>query len=139
MSLFVPDSIVPQVEACLLGLKEEEAVFTIIRRLKTFSAYDSATFSAQVSQWRTNKCRLDDDNVFERTIKGKKVWLFIIQPNKMTDDIGMCPLAASLDVLVDGYGYITTQYEIVEQVKAALAREPVVGPRKAAMAGGRRR
>jgi hypothetical protein len=109
-----------ELKMCLSIMEPTDYALTLIRRTGEFSVYNSAELSGQIHQWR-GKAKLLDRNVFERTVDGKKIWMFVIQPKDDALLDGFCPLALALDVMVSGYAYITTKPIIVEIVKAALA------------------
>jgi hypothetical protein len=110
-----------ELEFAVRDMEPSDKIITLVRRLHAFNVYTLKEFLPQVRAWKHQGCRLQDCNVREKEVGGKKVYLFVIQlpVDKMEADI--CPLCVSLDFMVSGCGYITTDPDIITLIKRALA------------------
>jgi hypothetical protein len=99
---------------------ESDACVGYIKHLNVFNAYTMAELVPHIMHWRKLKCKCDAENTLQVELGGSKVWLFIIQPHKLKG-VGFCPLALSLGVMVDGFGYIAKDKSVAEFVSRALS------------------
>ncbi len=117
--LYQKHDTIDETEVCVRAMEPSDVVFTLIHRLGAFSVYNNREFLPQVAEWKRLGCVLLDTNVFERTIAGKQMYMFIIQPSDISKS-SISPLALAYDVLVSGYAYLTPHKSTVELVKRAL-------------------
>ena len=126
MGLYTTEETLDEVKVCVKQLyepgKEADEVFTLIRNQGVFNVYSKKEFLPQVKEWKKMGCRALADNVLEQEVEGHKVWMFVIQPPKAKlADMGLCPLALALGVMVSGFTYIARSKELADLVVRYLA------------------
>jgi hypothetical protein len=96
-------------------MKKDDRVFTVNREHGVFNVYTLKEFARVIQHWQAKDVILEKKHIYKRTLAGKTVYLFIVQPHNLGEvDPGYCPLAASLGVLATGYGYITTHRAVAD-------------------------
>jgi hypothetical protein len=108
-----------ETELVVTQLEPTDKVFTLIHRIGMFSMYNSSEFLPQLKQWKELNCKLLKCNVFERVIKGKVIYMFIIQPTDL-EKAAISPLALAYDVMVSGFAYMTPHKSIIDLVLRVL-------------------
>jgi hypothetical protein len=103
---------------------EAEEVLTLIHQTGQFNVYNKMEFLGQLRQWKDMKCVLLDCNVWEKTIAGKTMWAFVVQPLKIEGAPGVCPLAVALNILVSGFTYVCKSKETADLVLRVLRPAP---------------
>jgi hypothetical protein len=113
-----------EAELSVRQMKKDDRVFTVNREHGVFNVYTLKEFAAVIQDWQEKKVILQKKHIYKRTLAGKTVYLFIVQPHNLGEvDPGYCPLAAPLGVLATGYGYITTMRAVADMVFNALNKE----------------
>ena len=95
------------------------AVGTMIRSLGAMNAYSVEEFKEQIAQWIKLKCNLLKCNIWECPKLEGSPTLFVIQPPNL-NDCDLCPISIACGKMVSGYGYLTYNKELVEQVWVSL-------------------
>ena len=95
------------------------AVGTMMIDLGAMNAYSVDEFQKQIAFWVQKKCVLLKCNIWERPELEGCPTLFVIQPPNL-DDVPLCPLSLACGKMVSGYGYLTYNKELVENVWVSL-------------------
>lgn len=100
----------------------DETVITILVDSGMFTTYTTAEFTSQINLWRENgNVGLRMRNTRPITLPaGESAWMFIIQPitphNGEEVDMPISPLAMAFGIMVCGFAYITTDYEVINNL-----------------------
>lgn len=100
---------------------KDDICFTYIHRIGRFSVYNQKEFLPQMKEWKRLGVKALACNVKEREMAGHKVWLLVVQPEKLEDGPVMCPLGAACDLMVSGYTYVVKDKSLADMVVRYLA------------------
>jgi hypothetical protein len=106
----------------LNNMERDDVAITLLHAHKRFGVMNMRELLTQIQDWQKKECDCLPCNVRERTIGGKTVWSFVVQPKVLEDGTAMCPLSMCLGMLVSGFTYITPSKGVAELVVRALRK-----------------
>jgi len=119
---YTTDDTLTEAKALILTDRQRNDIcFTLLHAHGRFCSYDQRDFLRQLKVFQDMKCVLLDCNIKERTIAGKTVWAFTVQPPSL-EGTNMCPLAMALGILVNGFTYVAYEKSTADLVFRALEK-----------------
>jgi hypothetical protein len=127
--LYIAEETRKEAELCVKQMFAEptDLCFTLRMADGRFTVLNADEIDTQIMLWKRLGAKVMGENIKEREIAGRKVWMFVVQPKSVYQDeecnVAMCPLGIAMGRMVSGFTYVARSKNVADSIWRRMGSE----------------